>query len=49
MKSIEKASKASGSPKISLAVTYDNIQVAGFYKKLGFYAVNDSVWFSKVV
>lgn len=49
IRSVENASKAAGSPKVSLAVTYDNIHVAGFYKKLGFYVVNDSVWFSKVV
>ncbi len=49
IKSIEKASKIVGSPKISLAVTCDNVNVVGFYKKLGFYIVNDAIWFSKVI
>lgn len=46
---VEKASKIAGSPKISLAVMCDNLNVVSFYKKLGFYKVNDSIWFSKVV
>ena len=46
---VTKACSEFGCPKISLAIMRDNLKVAGFYQKFGFYPVTDSVWFSKKI
>lgn len=49
MLAVEKACAKAGSPKLSLSVLWDNLQVVSFYQKLGFRPVNDAVWFSKKI
>lgn len=49
MSAVEHACQKAGAPKLSLAVMKDNLDVVGFYRKLGFYKVHDSVWLSKTM
>jgi ribosomal protein S18 acetylase RimI-like enzyme len=49
MSAVEHACQKTGAPKLSLAVMKDNLDVIGFYRKLGFRPVTDSVWLSKAI